>query len=119
MSQRRDGSRGGFNGQPYVIGHGALKIACGKATTNATGQLTFDISAAGLTAVTAVHAQAVRDTADPTRACVAVVRSYTTLQVVVQVFESKTTGMLIGGVAEGLEVTNLATEVHLTVYGTA
>ncbi len=119
MSARRDGSRGAFNGQPYVIGHQALKVACGKATTNAAGQLTFDISPAGFTTVAAVHVEAVRDTVDPTRACFAAVRSYTKDQVVVQVWESKTNAvLLLGGQLEAIEPTNLPTEVLLTVYGT-
>lgn len=86
-------------------------------TTSAAGALTFTIPAGMFSSITAVHATAVRDTVSATTACFALVRSYTTSSVVVQVFESKTTGIALGGTAEGLEVTPTATSVCLTVFG--
>lgn len=87
-------------------------------TTSTSGALTFTL-AAGLfpTAIVAVHAQVVRDTAAPASAAFALVRTYTTTSVVVQVFESKTTSIALGGTVEGLEATTSATVVSITVFG--
>lgn len=86
-------------------------------TTNATGAITFAIPAGTFDTVYGAHAQAVRDTASPAFACFAVVRSFTTTSVVVQVFESKMTGVVLGGNVEGLELSTSATTVLLTVLG--
>lgn len=94
---------------------GQLYVASG--TTSATGAITFAIPAGTFSTVYVVNAQCVRDTVTPGTACFAVVRSFTTTSVVVQVFESKMTNVVLGGSVEGLELSTLATTVHLTVFG--
>lgn len=113
----RDANRSTFNGDPYIVGSVPLKIYATNGTSSANGALTFTIPAGVFTNVYAATATAVRNTADPALACFALVRSATPTQVVVQVFESKTSGVLLGGVVEGLEATASATVVALTVFG--
>ena len=91
-----------------------LMIYSTSGTTDTTGSITFNI--AGIFGqVYSVQAQVIRDTVDPKLACVALVRSFTTNSVVVQVFESKTTAF--GSAAEGFEKTSAAVVVHLNVFG--
>lgn len=86
-------------------------------TTAAGGGVTFNLPASYFTTVHAAFVQAVRNTADPTLACFAVVRTKGPSQVVVQVFESKSTGVLIGGVIEGIEASPAGITVDLWVKG--
>lgn len=113
----RDASRGGWNNDYYAISDVALRVWCFSGTTSATGALTVTIPAGAFTTVLGVSATPVRNTADPTLGCFALVRSYTNTQIVIQVFESKTTGILLGGSVEGLELTATATPILLTVFG--
>ncbi len=114
----RDGTRGTFNSQPYVTSSQPLRILNATATTTTAGALTYDYSAVGFTAVYGVHLQPVRNTADPTLACFALLRSYSTTQLVAQIFESKTSAVLLLGVnIEGLETTAAAIPVLITVFG--
>ena len=114
----RDTTRGTFNNQPYVTAAVPMRILTVTANTTATGSLTYDYAAAGFTSVYGVNAQAVRNTVDPALACFATVRSFTTSQVVVQVWESKTNAVLILGVnIESIEPTAAVTTVFLTVFG--
>lgn len=111
-----DGSRHGFAGEPYVTSPQAMMIYCARGTTNASGAITFPLTK--FVAIYNVQVQAVRDTANPSLAAFAVVRSYSTSQVVVQCFESKGTPvLLLNTTVEGLELATSAMEVHLTVYG--
>jgi hypothetical protein len=115
---RRDAARGSLSGHTYVTGVVPMRIHTAIATTTAAGALTYDISAAGFASILGATATCQRDTTDPTRACFALVRSCTPTQVVVQVFESKTSAVLLLGVnIEGLEPTNLATTVSLIIFG--
>lgn len=115
---RRDASRGTFGAKPYVVSNQNLTIWSGNATSSAAGAVTFDISAAGFTAVYGLCAQVVRDTADPARAAFAVVRTASVTTVTVQVWESKTNAvLLLGANLESIEPTNIATLVALTVFG--
>lgn len=82
--------------------------------SDATGSLTFTLPAGLFTSVITVQAQTVRDTVTPATACFACVRSFSTTQVVVQVFESKTSSIQS---IEGLEKTSVATTVLLNVFG--
>ncbi len=85
--------------------------------TSATGALTINLAVNAFTQVLGVQCTPVRNTADPTLACFALVRSYNASQIVIQVFESKTTGMLLGGMAEGMELATSAITVLVTVFG--
>lgn len=113
----RDASRGGWNNDYYAISDVAMRVWCFSGTTTTAGALTVTIPTGAFTTVLGVSATPVRNTADPALACFALVRSYTATQVVIQVFESKTTGILIGGSTEGLEATAAAIPVLLTVFG--
>lgn len=84
-------------------------------TTSTAGALTFTLPAAMFTTITSVQASVVRDSATPATAAFAMVRTFNTSTVVVQVFESRT--IILGG-GEGLEATTTATTVHLAVFGT-
>lgn len=86
-------------------------------TTSTAGLITFTLPTGMFSTITGVHATAIRDTTSAPTACFALVRSYTTTSVVVAVFESKTTGVAIGGMVEGLETTPTATSVCVTVFG--
>lgn len=114
---QRDGTRRGWNSDYYAISDVALRVWNFSGTTSTAGALTVTIPAGAFTTVLGVCATAVRNTTDPTQACFALVRSYSATQVVVQVFESKTSGVLIGGVVEGLEATGSAVAVLVTVFG--
>lgn len=114
----RDANRSTFNGDTYVTGSQAMKFHIANGTTSATGALTVTIPAGVFTTVLAVVANPLRNTTDPTTACFAVVRSFSATQVVIQVFESKSTGVLLGGNVEGLEATSTATVVSVLVVGT-
>ncbi len=96
---------------------GTLKVYTDVMTTNATGAVTFILPSGYFSSLGYVDAVAQRDTVDPAKACFAQVRSIGVDQIAVQVFESKTTGMLLGGVAEGLELATSAL-VRLLVFGT-
>lgn len=87
-------------------------------TTSASGALTFTLPAGMFTTITSVQASAIRDSAAPGQAAFAMVRSFSTSSVVVQVFESKMTGVVLGGNVEGLELSTSAITVHLAVFGT-
>lgn len=113
----RDASRREFNGRPYLVGQVAMTVYATNGTTNATGALTLTLPAGLFTGIYAVHADTVRNSADPTVACFAQVRSFSTSTVVIQVFESRTSGVLLGGTTEGLELASGAVAVTCTVIG--
>lgn len=113
----RDGSWRDMNGSPYVVCDVRARIYSASGTTNTAGQLTFTLPAGFFTAILSVQAQAVRNSTAATQACFAQVLTYNQTSVAVAVFESKTTGVLLGGTVEGLEPTPSATSVLLTVIG--
>lgn len=131
MSQIRDGSRASFNGLRYVLENDTglvqyrtptitgitPKIFTDVQTTNATGAYTFAIPSGYFTGIGYAAATAVRDTNNPSLAAFAMVRTYTLTSVTVQVFESKLTGVLLGGTIEGLELATGAVTVQLFVIG--
>lgn len=82
------------------------------------GALTFTIPAGYFTNVVFVAAEVLKDTAAPAQATVAVVRSRSNTTVTVQVFESKTTGVLVLNTSvEGMEVAATAGWCQLLVVG--
>lgn len=113
----RDGSRREFNGKPYLVGQVAMTVYATSGTTNASGALTLTLPAGLFTGVYSAHAEAVRNSADPTVACFAQIRTLATTQIVIQVFESRTSGVLLGGTTEGLELSTSAVVVYCTVFG--
>lgn len=105
---------------PYAYGNGtpiAGKDLVLTGTTVSGGGVTFTLPAGYFTTVHIAIPQTVRNTADPTLACWAVVRTQGPSQVVCQVFESKTSGVLIGGTTEGAEVSPAGITVNLLVKG--
>lgn len=131
MSTLRTGSKLAHNGVNYVLADdvglnvyrtsGAtglvLKLYTDVQTSSTTGALTFALPAGYFTTVNSVQASCIRNTADPTLAAFAMVRSFSTTSVVVQCFESKNTGVLLGGNVEGLELATAALSIHLMVVG--
>lgn len=131
MTSLRTGSRLAHNGVQYLLDSdpGRVTYRTGTATnlspkifstsvsTDASGAVSIGLPTGYFTTINYVSATAIRDTASPTLATFAMVRSYTLSAVAVQCFESKTTGMLIGGVAEGMELTTAAVVVMLMVIG--
>lgn len=87
------------------------------ATTNASGAVTFTLPAGYFTTIAGAVPTVVRDTSAPAQAAFAMLRSVTTTGISVQCFESKTTGVLIGGTVEGLEAAGAGLQVLLTVTG--
>lgn len=87
-------------------------------TTDSSGTVTFTIPAGTFATVTAAVPAVVRNTSTPSAFAWAFVRSQTATSVVVQVAESKTTGVLIGGTIEGAEAAPAGVTVTLVVYGT-
>ncbi len=94
-----------------------LKVWTDAQVSNATGALTFTPPANYFTAVNSVSVQIVRNTADPTLAAFAMVRSATATAIAVQVFESKTSNTLLLSITEGLEVATSAIPMFITVFG--
>lgn len=83
-------------------------------TTSATGALTITLPVGVFQQILGVQATAVRNTTNAATACFALVRTYDTTGVALQVFESRT--IILGG-GEGLEATTTATTVLVTVFG--
>lgn len=122
MTNKANASRQGFGGQLYVLNNDtrlvtyqagasaglALKVYTDVGTTNASGGVTFTLPVGYFTTVLSATATVVRGTTDPVGAAFAMLRNYSTTQAQVQVFESKTSGVLLGGVVEGLEATTTA-----------
>ncbi len=97
----------------------ALKVYTAEGVTTATGEVSIDLPAGYFTAVHWAGPMPVRDTAAPTSATFAQLRSLSTSKVVAQCFESKTTGVLIlNTMVEGLEaVATAGITVKLLVVG--
>lgn len=132
MSQLRTGSRLSHGGTRYLLetDPGAVVYRNGTSTTNlamkewthalatnVTGAVTFTLPVGLFTTIQYISPVVIRDSADPTLATFAMVRSYSTTSIVIQCFESKTSGVLIGGVIEGLDVTSAAVAVMIKVTG--
>lgn len=93
------------------------KTWSGEQSTNASGIATFALPAGYFTTVHVAHATPLRNTAAPGSFCFGFVVSRSATSVVVQVAESKQTGVLVGGVIEGLEASPAGIAVMLTVHG--
>ncbi len=115
---QKDGTRRGIGTDTYTISDVALRIFTITVASTNTGAVTANIPAGLFTGILAAVATPIRNTTDPTLACFAMIRSVSPTQILAQVWESKTTGMLLGGVAEGLEPTGSMTVVTVTVFGT-
>lgn len=131
MSTLRTGSKLAHNGINYVLADDpglhvyrtvsatglVMKVHTDMQTSNATGAYTFGLPTGYFTTINSVQVSCLRNTADPTLAAFAMVRSFTTSSVIVQCFESKTTGVLLGGSIEGLELATTALNIQLLVIG--
>lgn len=131
MSSLRTGSRLSHGGAQYVLATDpgqvtyrtvaatglSPKIFTDSQNTNTSGALTFGLPVGYFTAINFVESQVVRDTNNPALGAFAMVRSYTTSSVTVQVFESKLSGVLLGGTVEGLELGTTAMQINLLVIG--
>lgn len=132
MSVRQTGSRLAHGGTRYLLetDPGALIYRNGVSTTNlqqkqwthtlatdATGGVTFILPTGLFSAIHFVDLSVMRDTADPRFATFIMLRSVTLTTCVAQCFESKTSGVLLGGVIEGLEVATSAVIAMIRVTG--
>lgn len=131
MSNVRTGSRLAHNGIQYLLANDpgtvtyrttaltglSPKIFTAMVASNATGAVTIGLPTSYFTTVLFAEANCVRDTADPAFGTFAMIRSFTTSQVVVQCFESKNTGILLGGTVEGLELATSSLNIQLLVIG--
>lgn len=118
---RFDTGTGRFKAADFPYAYGSATPLAGKelvltGTTNSSGQVTFTLP----TYFTTVHGAwptVVRNSASPANACFPQVMTLSTTSVLVQVFESKNTGVLIGGVIEGLEASGAGITVTVSVKG--
>lgn len=130
MSVRQTGSRLTYGASRYALESDAVVYRNGASATNllmrvwtdskatsATGAVTFTIPAATFTTVQFIELTVMRDTADPQFATFCMLRSFTTTTVVAQCFESKQTGVLLGGVIEGLELATSSLIAMVKVTG--
>lgn len=131
MTTLRTGSRLAHNGVNYLLDTDpgrvtyrtaaatglSPKIYTDSKTSDTTGAISFGLPTGYFTTINYVSAVCVRDTVTPGLATFALVRSHTTSSVTVQCFESRTSGILIGGTAEGLELATVALTVQLLVIG--
>lgn len=86
-----------------------VKVYTSTGVTTATGAVSFTLPASYFTVVTYAHCQVVRDTADPKLGAFAMVRTCSAAAVTAQVFESKTSAVLVLNTqVEGLETTAVA-----------
>jgi hypothetical protein len=86
--------------------------------TTSSNSVVFDISPAGFSSIVDFDCKAFLNGAGVTTAPIAIVTAKSTTSITVSLFQSKTTGVLIGGTIEGLEThAVVGTEVYLTVQG--
>lgn len=132
MSQVRTGSRLSHGGAQYLLetDPGALIYRTGTSPTHlqqkqwtdskssdGNGAVTFTLPAGFFTAIHFIDLNVMRDSADPRFATFCMLRSFTLTQAVAQCFESKTSGVLLGGVIEGLETATASVAVMIRVTG--
>lgn len=131
MSNVRTGSRLAHNGIQYLLANDpgtvtyrtstqtglSPKVFTAMVASDATGAVTIGLPTSYFTSILFAEANCVRDTANPALGAFAMIRSFTTSQVVVQCFESKNSGVLIGGFIEGLELATSALNIQLLVIG--
>lgn len=85
--------------------------------TNSTISQTVDITAYGFTNIISVSIQCEHNMSNASQAVFGIIKSYTNTSIVYSVAKSKTTGVLIGGSVEGLELTTGILN-HITIIGT-
>ncbi len=93
------------------------KMWTNSVASDGTGGATISIPAGYFTTVNYVSVSCMRDTAAPAFGTFAMLRSFTTTQIVVQCFESKTTNTLLLSQAEGLELATSALIVMALAVG--
>lgn len=131
MSNRRSASWPEFNGQKVVLTNDvrltafqagatpglAMKVYAVTAASSASGQLSLTLPAGYFTTVYGVCPTVVRDTNAPASATFAAVRTFSNTAIVIQCFESKSTGVVLGGNVEGLEACATAITINVVVFG--
>lgn len=120
-----------YNGKPVVLDNdtrlvtyraGAvtsinLRVYTAMGSSASNGGFTFSLPAGYFTTIYSAAAHVLRDSTDPAYATFAMVRTISTSSVVVHTFESKNTGVLLGGTVEGLESCGGGQVIQLTVLG--
>lgn len=131
MANTRFGSLPSFNGQKVVLDNDArlttfrapstgdlnLKVYATTENTNATGALTVTLPAGYFTTVYGCTPTPIRDTNNPASGTFAMIRTISNTTITIQCFESKNTGVLLGGTIEGLEATPAVIPVNVIVFG--
>jgi len=85
-------------------------------TTVTSASHVVDYSAYGFSTVATVIPVVIRNITNNTQASFATVKSFTNTQAIIVVAESNTSGVLIGGTTEGLELVT-GVNVHLIIIG--
>ncbi len=129
MTSRRNGSRLAFNGNNYLTSvdpgsctyrHGTNAVAAMKVWTDigtssaTTGQVTFTYPSGFFSSINSVQATTWHTSALVT----CTVKDVTGTGVTIQVLENKTSGVLLGGIIDGLKTATTQVQVFLTVTGT-
>lgn len=132
MGFRQTGSRLAHAGTRYLLetDPGALIYRNGVSTTNlqqrqwtdskasdANGAVTFTIPTGLFTTIHFIDLNVMRDTADARFGTFCMLRSFTLTSAVAQCFESRTSGVLLGGTTEGLETATSSLIVMVRVTG--
>jgi hypothetical protein len=94
------------------------KIFTGAAFTDATGSVTFTFPTGFFKEILSAQATVERNTTDVTRAAFCWVSEWNMTRAIVRVAESKTSGVLLGGTVEGVELSGAGILIHATVIGT-
>jgi hypothetical protein len=93
------------------------KMFTGAATTDSTGSVTFTWPTGFFTSILSAQATVERNTTDVTRASFCWVSEWNMTRAIVRVAESKTSGVLLGGSIEGIELAGAGILVHAMVIG--
>lgn len=132
MSVRQTGSRLSHSGTRYLLetDPGALIYRNGVSTTNlqqkqwtdskttdTNGAVTFTIPTGLFTTIHFIDLSVMRDTANPALGTFITLRSFTLTSASAQCFESKNSGVLVGGFIEGLELATAALVAMIRVTG--
>lgn len=136
MASLRDNARRTFGGTRYMLetdpgntiyrngnmagnstANLAMKVYTANGASSANGAVTFTLPTGFFSSINYVELNCMRDTADPLYGTFCMLRSVTLTTVIGQCFEGKTTPMLLGGIAEGLELATSSLIVMLKVTG--
>lgn len=94
------------------------KMFTGAATTDSTGSVTFTFPTGFFTNILSAQATVERNVTDPRSASFCWISEWNMTRAIVRVAESKTSGVVLGGSAEGAELAGAGILVHAMIIGT-